>query len=187
MIGADEENCGLSPTMFMSSSVVDDVFTFWWQKSHGTWGSLQTCVCAQSRLFLLLAAFPDPVTTGFLAHVLASFPYCPVSIFLFVCLLCSSCLCPSTLHACASIASSYFLSSSVEIFHTFLHLKSTPVPYLIWQTHPFFLIVGKCCRLNSNVFYLSFCTVEEMEEKKYKWLHLAALSRKQTPLSVPLK
>lgn len=138
-------------------------------------------VCAQSCLLLLLAQ-----SLLVSSPILASFPYCPC-LHCFVCLLCFSSLCLSTFHTCTSIASLGFLSVLVGIFHTCLHLTSTPVPYLIFQTCPSFLIVGKSCQLSSSVFYLSFCTAEEMEGKKDKWLHLTALSRKQTPLSVPLK
>lgn len=127
-------------------------------------GDLCGCVCAPSPAFgcfSWLLFLPSPL-------FLASFSCFPISIF---CLLCSFCHCLSTLHVCAIIASSCFLSTLVGTFQIFLYLKITPVPSLIGQTHP---LAGNCCHLNSILFYLSFCTVEEMEKKSTSdciWQH----------------
>lgn len=92
-IGVDEENYGLLLTLCVSSSVADGMFTFWWQKSRGTWGPLWMCVCTQSCFWLLfLAPFPSPTP---IPSILFLFPHIH---FLFVVLLLplpvyTTCLC----------------------------------------------------------------------------------------------
>lgn len=94
-VGVDEESCGLSLTLCVSSSAADGIFTSWWQKSHGIWG-IFVDVCVLPFCFwllflaqLLLVSFSFPP-----ALFLASFSCLPRSIFYF---LCSSCHCLSTL------------------------------------------------------------------------------------------
>lgn len=117
-VGADEESCGLSPTLCMSSSVADGMFTSWWQRSHGTWGSLWVWVCP----VLPLSAFgcfswpsyywfPSPSPTP-VPSILFSFPQIH---FLFVVLL------TLPVH---TLCVSCFLSPLMETFQSFLHLKS---------------------------------------------------------------
>lgn len=86
--------------------------------------------------------------------------YCPHFHFFICCA--PACACPCSVPVL--ILHPHTLSL-VETFHTFLHLKIIPVPYLIWETHLSFLVAVVCCQFNCNVFYLSFCTVEEMEKK----------------------
>lgn len=156
-IGVDEESWGLSLTLCFQ------LCSWWHVYFRMGLGNLcgYVCVCP----VLPLSAFgcfswpsyywfPSPSPHPYSCH-----PFLVSSRSIFY-LLCSSCHCLSTLHVCAIIASSCFLSFLVETFQTFLHLKITPVHSLIEQIHP---LAGNCCQFNSVLFYHSFCTVEEME------------------------
>lgn len=100
---------------------------------------------SHSCLFLPSTSFPDTVATDF-------FPLFCHAFLIALCLsflLCFSSPGVSLLHICASIVLPC-LVSLVEVYHSHLHLNSTPV-CLIYQTLLSIWIGGKCSQLFSNV------------------------------------
>lgn len=110
-----------------------------------------------------------------------AFPIAPACLGWLVSCAPPACTCP---HSEPALVLSLHVFSLAETFCTCLHLKSTPVSYLIWQICPSFWQWGSA--VSSALVCLSFFLYcGRNRGKMYDWLYLTALSRKETLLSIP--